>query len=239
MGKADAIVLTCDGAAALIDTGLEKTKDELLEALEDLGVTKLDLLVITHFDKDHVGGADAVLATFPVRALWCGPREKASDDVDEYDAALADAGLKAQEVSSGKTFKLGSTTITAIAPKAQDYEQDESNNSSLVLRATCGKARLLLAGDIQEERIEELAKSGEDLSCDVLKVPHHGRWEENTPTFVRLTSPSYAVITSSKSDKEDKKAVRALEDAGAQVFLTRKGTVTATLGARGVSVTQE
>ena len=238
MGKADAIVLTCDGAAALVDTGLEKTKDELLEALEDLGVKKLDLLVITHFDKDHVGGADAVLDTIPVRTVWSGAREKASDDVDEFDAALAKAGLKTVEVPSGQTFKLGSTTITAIAPEAADYEQDDSNNSSLVLRATCDKAKLLLTGDIQEERITELAKSGADLSCDVLKVPHHGRWEDNTPELVSLTSPSYAVITSSKSDKEDKKVVRAFEDAGAEVFLTRKGEVTATFGAR-ISVTQD
>ena len=75
--------------------------------------------------------------------------------------------------------------------------------------------------------------------CDLLKVPHHGVFEKATKEFASATSPSFAVITSSKDEKEDDETVHALEDAGAEVYLTRKGTVTAVTDGSSLTVSQE
>ena len=101
------------------------------------------------------------------------------------------------------SFTAGSMSIDVLAPKRDEYDEDTSNNSSLVCLVTFGTNRLLFAGDIQEERIDEMIDAKYDLTCDLLKVPHHGAYEYNTDKLVEATKPTYAVICCSKKNPED------------------------------------
>ena len=84
--------------------------------------------------------------------------------------------------------------------------------------------RFLFAGDAENARLAELLDEG-DLDSDVLKVPHHGRYERLSAAFFAAVSPQYAVVASSQDDLEDAETVYALQAAGAQVLLTRNGAV--------------
>ena len=97
---------------------------------------------------------------------------------------------------------------------------------------------MLFTGDAQEERIEELLAL-DNLQSDVLKMPHHGKLEDNTEALTRHIAPDYAVITSSEEDPEDAEVLSLLEDLGAKVFLTRNGEITVTISADEVRVEQK
>lgn len=242
VGKADAMVLQSGNACLMVDTGAADTGKELVEALGALGISGIDALVITHFDQDHVGGAADVLNNLSVGSVYVTYQSKESDEVDAYEAAMAAQGLAATELAVGSTLDLtlGAMKVHLIAPEKTDYgEDDTSNDSSLIARVTCGNVAFLLAGDVERGRMEELLASGETLTCDVLKMPHHGAYEKNLDDFVEACAPGYAIITSSKDEKEDDKTIDLLEDAKVEYYLTRKGTVTITTDGSAIEVTQD
>ena len=173
-----------------------------------------------------------------MRAVYTTYLSKDSDEIDDYLAALKDIGLTAQQVSDETNLSIDEVTYAIHPPDSSSYGIDESNNSSLVTRVTLGDKNLLFTGDIEADRIEELVGDGADLSCDLLKVPHHGIYEKATKRLVSAASPSFAVITSSKDEKEDDETVRVLEDAGAEVYLTRTGVVTAVTDGSSLTVSQ-
>lgn len=240
VGKADAILLSTNTANVMVDTGTAASSFDVVDRLEELGIDSLDTLIITHFDQDHIGGAAAVLDAVKVGEVLTSYQAKESEEVDAYKEALARHGLTARVVSADETLKRADMTIDVLAPRKTAYDQDTSNNSSLVCRVTFGDTRMLLAGDIQAERIAELLDAKTDLACDLLKVPHHGAYEKkgHIEEFISAASPRYAVICCSKKQSEDKKVVEALEDVGAEYYLTRKGEVTATSDGKTLSVEQ-
>ena len=236
-GAADAFVLISDNHVTLIDSGLDKKADKLVDFLNEQGVTKIDEMIITHFHKDHVGGADHVLENFEVGKVYTTFRTKESDDITAYLQAMDDKGLKETLVTKVTTYEADGVTYTIYPPGKMKYNDRTTNNSSLVIKVTLGDNSILFAGDAQKERIDELLQIP-DLNCTVLKVPHHGRYEENSQSLIDYVSPKYAIITSSKSEPEDERVVDALTTSGAEVFLTKDGNVTITMTANDLSVTQ-
>lgn len=238
VGKADAMVLSTAGYTVMVDTGTASSATAVVDALNNLGVSTINELVITHFDQDHVGGVPAVLDSFPVDEVIVTYESKESDEVNAYHEAIKNHGIDVVEVRSETERVYDDVKYTIIPPARESYDKDTSNNSSLVVRVRFGTVSMLLTGDIQHERIEELIAAGTDLSANLLKVPHHGKEEDNSARLFAAVSPMYAVITSSKDDKESDAVVKELENCSARVFLTRKGAVTAITDGKTLKVTQ-
>ncbi len=236
-GKADAILLDVSGSYVLIDCGERNTGKELVKALKDKGIKKLDYLIITHFDKDHVGGADYVVNNFDIGTVYTTYKSKDSDDIDSYLAALSAKGLAETGVTEEVSFEADGVSYDIYPPQSTAYEKSQSNNSSLVIMVSVGDNNMLFAGDAEKERIEELLAM-DDIRAEILKVPHHGRYEKNTQALIEKVSPQYAIITSSLEEPEDPEVVQLLEDAGVTTYLNRVGNITITMSADGISITQ-
>ena len=236
-GAADAFVLMNGEHVTLIDTGLDKKADKLVDFLHEQGVTRIDEIIITHFDKDHVGGADHILAEFEVGSVYTTYRSKDSDDITSYTQALITAGLTETVVKEITTLQAGGVTFTIYPPQALVYADDVSNNSSLVIKVSVGENSMLFAGDAEFERIRELLATP-GLESVILKVPHHGRIAANSREFIEYISPEYAIITSSNSEPEDQEVLDILDSLGVATYLTKNGNVTVTMTASEVSVTQ-
>ncbi len=236
-GAADAFVLISDDHVVVIDTGLDKNKEDLVELMKDKGVTRVDELIITHFDKDHVGGADAVIDEFEIGNVYATYQSKDSDDITHYYEALERKGLRENVVRTDFFYEADGVTYEIFAPKKTEYINKTSNNSSLVIRVSLGDYSMLFAGDAEEERIEELLDTP-GLESTVLKVPHHGRNKTNFEEFIEYISPEYAIITSSKSEPEDQEVIDALEANDCQVYLTRNGTIEIEISSNGIDINQ-
>ena len=124
LGKADAILLQSGEHAMLIDAGYEKSSDDLLELLEEQGVSHLEALVLTHFDKDHVGGADHVLEELEVDRLLTPDYKEDSKQYKQFARAAREAGLVLETFTDPVTFKLGGSDVSVYPPLLSSYEDD-------------------------------------------------------------------------------------------------------------------
>lgn len=237
VGKADAILLYNGEMAVLIDAGENGDGKDVAAAIRARGIERLDLLIITHFDKDHVGGADKILENIEVARVLEPDYDKDSKQYRQYREALEEQGVAAEALCENTSFTLGGCKFSIDVANEDDYGEDEENDFSLVVRLTHGNARFLFAGDAENARLAELLDEG-GLASDVLKVPHHGRYADLSAAFFAAVSPQYAVITSDEDDPEDPETVRALEAAGAEVLFTREGTVTLVSDGEGVRAAQ-
>jgi len=237
-GKADAILLTTVDSAVLIDAGEKGFGKTILAYLEQQGVEKLDYLIVTHFDKDHVGGAAKVINNIAVDTVLQSNSPKDSDEYEKYVKALTNAGIEPVTVRETLTFILDGAAYTVDPPAQETYADDPSNNSSLIVSVVNGADRFLFTGDAQTARLAEFLDGGVS-EVDVLKLPHHGQDEPLLDALLDATRPAYAVITSSDEEPESDATVAALERAGATVLLTRKSAVTLRSGGNGVQVLEE
>lgn len=226
VGKGDAILIETQKHTLLIDAGYEKTYQVIREYLVGQEIRKLDYLIVTHFDKDHVGGADWVVKDFEVGQILQPDYESDAGQYQEYCTALEEKGLQPIPLTETMQFTLDGAKFCVYPPQKEAYEE-EDNDFSLVISMVYGEKSFLFAGDCEEERLKELLEQTEfDLSHDVLKVPHHGKKEDNSEDFLRAVDPEAAVITCSEKQPPGRKLYDMLQEMGVEVYLTSDGTVT-------------
>lgn len=227
VGKADALLLYHGETTYLIDTGSAESWGQLSCALRMLGVDRLDGVIVTHTDKDHVGGVPMLAASSIQVDAWYASRYFADVKQSKHPVLLA-AQSRGQEVvwlSDGDALPFGDGSLTVLAPAAYS---DEENDNSLVLLAESSEGRMLLMGDAELAAEQALLKAHPDLpQCQVLKVGHHGGGDATSKALLSLVKPQAAVISTSTAQREDTPAPTVLQrllKAGADVTITQDGS---------------
>lgn len=229
VGKADAALFLLGDQRFLVDTGTKGSYDQLERVLTAYGVTRLSGVVITHTDKDHVGGLKKLLKSdIAVDRVYAGTlhSEKSLEDHPVYEAAEKyDAPLT--WLSAGETVALADgCAFHVLGPLSQDDE--EENNNSLVLRLTTPQGDMLLTGDMELQEESELIEAGLISQAAVLKVAHHGNEDATGWQFVLLARPQWAVISTSSVEKPEtpsSKVLSRLKDVKANVAVTQDAEV--------------
>lgn len=226
MGKADAALITAEnGARILIDAGTNKGGKKLAERFADEGVERIDVMIVTHFDKDHVGGADKVLESVAVSRVVMPQYAKESKQYTQFKDALAKSPQTRVEIlpAGGEwSAEFGETRLRVTAAEQTDYGADEENDFSLAAYLTYGETRFLFPGDAEDARQTELLRAG-DIACDVLKVPYHGRLVDASTAFLTACSPKLAFIPDSDDEPANPRVVEVLEALGTLVHSGREG----------------
>ena len=197
VGKADSIVLRSENATVVIDCGERGDGKDIVSYLEDNDVTAVDYLIITHYDKDHVGGAAKVINKMDVKNVLAPDYEEGSDEMSKYKKALDAKNITPQLLTSDMSFRLDDSDFTVLAPKKTDYGENNDNDFSLITKVTHGNNTLLFTGDAMEQRLDEVMDIGK---CTLLKVPYHGRKLDNIEEFLNAVSPKCAVVCTSQSE---------------------------------------
>lgn len=229
MGKADAALVTTEtGARILIDAGTNKGGKKLAERFAGEGIDRIDLMIITHFDKDHVGGADKVLESVSVAQVVMPQYAKESKQYTQFRDALSQSPQTRVEIlSAGSEWSadFGKTHLRVTAAERTDYGADEENDFSLATYVTYGETKFLFPGDAEDARQTELLRA-RDIACDVLKVPYHGRIVDASTAFLTACSPKIAFIPDSDDDPADPLVMRILQELGTDVHSGRDGDLT-------------
>lgn len=229
VGKADAALFLLGDQLFLVDTGTKDSYDQLERVLTAYGVTQLSGVVITHTDKDHVGGLKKLLKSdIAVDRVYAGTlhSEKSLEDHPVYEAAEK-YGAPLTWLSAGETVALADgCAFHVLGPLSQDDE--EENNNSLVLRLTTPQGDMLLTGDMELAEESELIEAGLISQAAVLKVAHHGNEDATSWQFVLLARPQWAVISTSSVEKPEtpsSKVLSRLYDVKAGVAVTQDAEV--------------
>src|SRR5688572_32020897 len=194
----------------------------VVPVLRGSGIARLDLLVVSHEDMDHLGGVLTVLETLEVHALASSlPR---AHPIHSLVAAPARCAAGARWEWDGVRFEF-------LHPPS-GWENVRRNNQSCVLRIEAAGAAMLLTGDI--ERAAESALAGEALRSDVLLVPHHGSRTSSSDEFIAAVAPRWAVVPAGYRNRFGHPAREVLaryEGAGVRLLRTDlDGAVSVILG---------
>jgi competence protein ComEC len=196
VGQGSAVLVRTRHHALLHDAGAQYSADSdagtrvLVPLLRAIGVTRLDLLMLSHRDSDHVGGAAAVLSAVPVVAL--------SSSLEPTHALLAGPRPHTR-CEAGQTWRWDGVEFRVLHPRADDYAgaaTKKPNTMSCVLAVTDAQGRrALLTGDLEAEQEARLVRDAPAmLRADVLLVPHHGSRTSSTPDFVDAVAPRVALV---------------------------------------------
>jgi competence protein ComEC len=192
--------------------------------LRALGVDRVDVLMITHRDSDHAGGAASVRAALPVGRIL---------------ASTGEPG--AERCAAGQAWTWDGVAFAVLHPDDTDYGSErKANNLSCVLRVEAGGRRMLLTSDI-EARDEALllARAAGELAADVLLVPHHGSRTSSTPEFLAAVDAREAVIPVGYRNRfghPKAEVVARHAAAGSRIWRTdRDGAVSIRLGSDGAT----
>lgn len=236
VGKADAIILQTENHSAVIDCGEADDGKEILKYLSKNGIPKIDYLFITHFDKDHVGGAAEVLNGTETGQIITPSYTGSNDEYYDYINAAEENSLTPLTLTENMTFILDDALFEVYPPEKASYAEGD-NDFSLAVSVSHGDNRFLFAGDAEQERLGEILTqiNGE---YDFLKVPHHGRFNAATQKFVDAVKPSYSVITCSEKNPPEEQTLNILEKAGSEIYLTSDGNITAVSDGTGISIKQ-
>ena len=220
--KADALLLTFpDGARLMIDAGTNKSGKALSQRFREEGIGRIDLLIITHFDKDHVGGADKILDAASVGEVLLPGYAKESKQHTQFMEALDEhPEVRVRILSAGEEaeYAFGGAALRVTAAHRDFYGKDEENDFSLSARVVFGETRFFFTGDAENARQQELLEEG-GVACDVLKVPYHGRAVAASAEFLKACAPKIAWIPDGPEDEADPALVQYLEETlGADVY---------------------
>ena len=248
VGQADCELIRIpreDGSTytVLIDAGNNGDEEELLQTLDELDVEKIDLAVFTHPHADHIGGAAEVLSAVETERVCMPPVPESQTPTTatyenmldvmiekEIPATYAEPGLVLYEDKG--------VSLTVFSPSEQD-DWDNLNDWSVVLKLVYGENSFLFMGDAETPVEKQLLDSGTDLTCDVLKVGHHGSDTSTSPSFLKMAAPNFAVISCGKDNTyghPHAETLNKLEDQGATVLRTDEdGTILAVSDGKNVT----
>lgn len=236
VGQGDALVIRSEERIALIDTGME---DELLEAcLSSLDVARVDLLVLTHFDADHVGAAAAVAGR--VGTVLHGPVETASQR--RLLATLQDGGAEVVAASAGMQGALGDAQWQVLWPRKNSAAFPAGNDASVVLEFSGGGVpRSIFLGDLSAVPQRMLAPQLNGAYA-VVKVAHHGSADQDPGLYAQIR-PAIAIFSAGVDNDYGhprSETIAATEAAGALTVRTdQQGRILIGLDDDGLAVWTE
>ncbi|MDP7638680.1 MAG: DNA internalization-related competence protein ComEC/Rec2 [Candidatus Hydrogenedentes bacterium] len=202
VGQGDStFVRTPSGATMLIDGGdrygsLDMGQRAVAPFLWANHVRRLDYVIATHSDSDHIGGLRYVLDHLRVGAAVFGPQGSNAQLANDLAKQCADLKIPILRVKAGDHLRLGGATAEVLHPPEDWPTHSSDNDQSVTLRVSWPGMSALLTGDIEAEAEARLAK--ERVAATILKVPHHGSKTSSSSPFVEAVEPRIAVISTGR-----------------------------------------
>ena len=194
VGQGDCILIsTPENKNILIDGGDENSERVIKSYLKKRKIKKLDIVIATHFDKDHIGSLDYIIDKFNVGKVYT------SKDVDESQAynnlikSCRNKNLNFEILKKGDKIKI--TKDINIIVLNPSYIQENKNLNSIAINLSYINMDFLFTGDCEESNEVDMINSYDLENVDFLKIAHHGSSSSSSDKFIKETSPDIAVIS--------------------------------------------
>ena len=243
VGNADAAVIRQGDRTLLIDAGNAADAGSILTFLDAAGVKKLNYVIATHFDEDHVGGMEQVIRRFPPEKLIWSLSDKTADSALSLQLQQTVAELQTTAVTAvpGTVYPLGEAEWLVLGPS---FAYDDDNNNSVVCRVSFGSRGFLFMGDAALKAEQDTMELwGDCLPSDLIKVGHHGSADSTNIHFLRKVAPQYAILTCGAGNlygHPHAALLRRLSSCGIQVLRSdEKGRITVMTDGKSMEIFTE
>jgi competence protein ComEC len=238
VGQGDAILLETQSARVLVDQGPPEAN--VAGQLARMGIHALSALVLTHPQRDHVGGAADVIRQLRVGVVLDPDLAATGPEHDEAIAAAAERRTPVRVVRAGSELKAGGLRLRVLWPPDPGLPSEDPNLNAVVLAASFGETDVFLPADAESDVTDRLHLGAFEL----LKVAHHGSEDPGLASALRVLRPEVAVISAGRGNDYGHprpQTLAALEDApGIAVYRTdQHGRVVVESDGRGLRVRTE
>ena len=186
-----------DGGGSL-GTDFDVGESTLLPYILDRGYKKIDLMFVSHFDQDHIGGLFKILEELKVEKVCISKQEEDSENYQRFLNIVKEKNIQVLVVKKGDKIVLDNNLYFDILwPNDKQIEENKLNNNAIVMKLNYNNFSTLFTGDIEkpaEEKILEIYKNSKILESDILKVAHHGSKTSTTDEFLNKVKPKIALI---------------------------------------------
>lgn len=261
VGQGDSALLTMpDGTTVLVDGGgrpsFNQANDDdpvferdsrsigesvVSEYLWSRGMDRVDYILATHADADHIDGLNDVARNFRVRGAIVARTPANDAEYARFAGTMNEAGVPVEKIGAGDVLRFGEVSAAVLWPLAtQDENASSRNNDSILLLVRFGEKSFLLTGDIEKEGETAVLREGISLKSDVVKVAHHGSRTSSIEAFIGASRPSLAIISVGRTSMfghPHRDVVERWRASGAEVMTTgRRGTISILTDGRVLNV---
>lgn len=217
VGQADSTLIKYKNKTMLIDAGNNEDGKNIVKFLKDKGISKLDYIVGTHYDEDHIGGLDDIIENFDIGKFYLSNGGELGPNYYNLEKAAKKKNLAITIPKVGDKIDFADVDMEVMAASKFDGKND--NNASIVIQAKYGSRKYLFMGDLEKQ--EEAKRKWNEV--DVLKAGHHGSNTSSTQEFLNQVKPKYVFVSAGKNNKyrlPNVKAMERIEKTGTKIFRT-------------------
>lgn len=213
VGQGDSTLITTqfnkkiliDGGGSEFGSTFDVGEKTLLPYLLKKKIHKLDYVIISHFDSDHVEGILTILEELNVKQVLISKQVEYSENYNKFLDIIKKRNIKIKIVEEGNTINIDKNTYLDILwPEEKQIKDNVLNNNSLIVRLCYKNFKMLFTGDIEEiaeQRLLQKYENTEKLTADILKVAHHGSKSSSIAEFLEKVNPRIALIGVGKNNK--------------------------------------
>ena len=239
VGQGEAILIALPEKTVLIDAGPTGSAPKIAQVLQELGRNKIDYLVATHPDEDHIGGMADVISNTQIGTIYAPNKTNNTATYRKFLTAIQNNNLQITLAEAGTIIdQTDSYKLEILWPK-KDANFPDTNDYSIIIKLTVGNKTFLFTGDAPTSAILD-SNPGH---IDVLKLSHHGSRTGTTEQLVRKLSPTYAVLSYAVDNSYGhpmQSVLNALHKHSVEVWGTgANGTITITCDGTNIDISGE
>ena len=239
VGQGEAILIALPEKTMLIDAGPTGSAPKIAQVLQELGRDKIDYLVATHPDEDHIGGMADVISSTQIGTIYAPNKTNNTATYRKFLAAIQNNNLQITLAEAGTIIdQTDSYKLEILWPK-KDANFPDTNDYSIIIKLTVGNKTFLFTGDAPTSAILD-SNPGH---IDVLKLSHHGSRTGTTEQLIRKLSPTYAVVSYALDNSYGhpmQSVLNALHKHSVEVWGTgANGTITITCDGTNIDISGE
>ena len=195
VGQADSILIRCNDKNMLIDAGNNEDGVKLVSYFKSLGINKFDYVFGTHAHEDHIGGMDDIIDNFEIDKFYMPDVITTTSTFEDLLDSLENRTVRFNTPNIGDNYYMDKINIKVLYV---GKDENDLNNSSIVLKLNYGNNSFLFMGDATN-KVEKLLLN-KDIESDVIKIGHHGSQYSSSMSFLDSVNPNYAIISVGKGN---------------------------------------
>lgn len=221
VGQGNGVLIRQGDKSLIIDGGNRSNSRYFYNYIDKKNIGKIDYLIASHYDEDHIAGLVGILENKKVDKVLCPDYKKDTKIYKSFMKALKNSNAKVINPKAYDEFTLNEARVKILWPK--EYKEGTDNDNSIVVKVNFGKNSFLFPADAGKSVEDELIYSGHSLRSDVLMLGHHGSKYSSSNEFLKEVRPKLAIISVGENNRYKhpaKRVIKSLDDMGIKYLRT-------------------